>query len=118
MLGGALVMHAVALGRGERLTAVAWTPDALLALAYLSVVASALGFLVYFDLHERLGPVQINLVSYVAPAFAALAGWLFLAETPTPATWGGFLLIVAGFALLKRDALRAELSRLRGEPAG
>ena len=115
MLGGALLMHAVAYGRGERLVEVAWTTDALLALAYLAVVSSALGFLVYFDLLEVLGPIQLNFVSYVAPPFAAVAGWLLLAETPTPATGVGFLLILSGFLLLKRGAISAEYNRLRIE---
>lgn len=66
--------------------AVRLTPAALLALASLSVVASAVGFLVDFDLLERLGPVRIHLVSYVAPLFAALSGWAVLGETPTAAT--------------------------------
>ncbi|QLG63039.1 DMT family transporter [Halorarum salinum] len=116
MVGGALVMHVAAYGRGERVGDVAWTADAVLALAYLSIAASALGFLVYFDLLDRLGAVEINLVSYVAPVFAALSGWAFLAETPTPATGAGFLLIFGGFLLLKRRAVRAEWSRVRGEP--
>ncbi|WP_313691057.1 DMT family transporter [Halorarum halobium] len=118
MLGGALLMHGVAVGRGERLAQVAWTTDALVALAYLSVVASALGFLVYFDLLDRLGAVEINLVSYVAPLFAALSGWAFLSETPTSTTGLGFLLVFAGFLLLKRKAVRAKLSRVRGAPGG
>ncbi|WP_435144262.1 DMT family transporter [Halobaculum sp. P14] len=112
MLLGALIMHVAGYARGERLAEIAWTPEALAALAYLSLAASALGFLVYFDLLDRLGPVEINLVSYVAPVFAALAGWLFLAETPTVATVVGFALIFGGFLLLKRDAIRAEVSRL------
>jgi hypothetical protein len=29
---------------------------------YLAVVASAGGFLVYFDLLDRLGPIEINLI--------------------------------------------------------
>lgn len=113
MLGGALVMHVVSVAIGESLIDVSLTTDALLSLAYLSVAASAAGFLVYFDLLDRLGPVEINLVSYVAPVFAALSGYLFLAEDITPATVQGFLLIVAGFTLLKREALRDELARYR-----
>jgi drug/metabolite transporter (DMT)-like permease len=113
MLGGAALLHLASLARGESLATVRLTPPALLSLAYLSVVASALGFLVYFDLLERLGPVQINLVSYVAPLFAALSGWAVLGETPTAATAVGFLCIFAGFACITREALRAELPRLR-----
>jgi drug/metabolite transporter (DMT)-like permease len=113
MLLGAVLMHAVAVGIGESPAAIRWTPEAVTALAYLSVVASAVGFLIYFDLLDRLGPIEINLVSYVAPVFAALAGWAVRSETPTAATVAGFVLIFAGFLLLKRRAIRDELPRIR-----
>ncbi|WP_227353563.1 DMT family transporter [Haladaptatus salinisoli] len=114
MLLGALMMHAVSIARpSESFAAIRWTPEALAALVYLSLVASALGFLVYFDLLERLGPIEINLVSYVAPVFAALSGWYFLEEPVTPLTVAGFLVIFAGFCLLKRRAISRELPRLR-----
>jgi drug/metabolite transporter (DMT)-like permease len=112
MLGGALLMHLLSLGLGESPAAVAWFSfDVLWSLTYLSVGASAVGFLIYFDLLERLGPIQINLVSYVAPVFAALSGWVVLNEEPTAATFGGFVLIFLGFLLLKRDAIRDALVR-------
>ena len=41
--------------------------------------------------------------------FAAVAGWLFLREAITPNTVAGFLIICAGFALVKRAALRDAL---------
>lgn len=109
MVLGALLMHVVSVGLTESMSDVQWTVDAVLALAYLVVVASALGFLVYFDLLERLGPIEINLVSYAAPVAAAVTGFVFLRETPTVFTVAGFALILTGFALLKRDALRNEI---------
>jgi drug/metabolite transporter (DMT)-like permease len=112
MVLGAGMMHAISAGLGERAADVAWSLDGLLALAYLSVVASALGFLLYFDLLDRLGPVEINLVSYATPLWAALAGWLVLGETVTGATAVGFVLILAGFWLLKREAIAGALSGL------
>ena len=114
MLGGALLMHAVSLALGESLADVTLSVEGLLALAYLSIAASALGFLIYFDLLDRLGAVEINLVSYVAPVFAALAGWLVLDERLSAATAGGFALIFVGFLLVKREAIREELPRLVG----
>ncbi|MFB6157783.1 MAG: EamA/RhaT family transporter, partial [Haloferacaceae archaeon] len=57
-------------------------------------------------------PVEINLVSYAAPIAAAITGFLLLAEVPTPATAVGFVAVLAGFALVKRAALRRELRRL------
>ncbi|MFC6834905.1 DMT family transporter [Halomarina ordinaria] len=119
MLGGALLMHVLSLARGESLAPMvdAFTgPEALGALAalgYLSLAASALGFLIYFDLLDRLGPIEINLVSYVAPAFAAVTGYLFLDELITARTALGFLVILVGFALIKRTAIRAELRSMR-----
>ena len=113
MVIGAIVLHGASVGIGESLATVQLTTDALLALAYLSLVASAAGFLIYFDLLERLGPIEINLVSYGAPVVAALTGLLVLDERPTAATVVGFVLILCGFALLKRQALRGEVKRLR-----
>ncbi len=117
MIGGALLMHGVALAVGESFSDVTLSVDGLLALAYLSLVASAIGFLIYFDLLERLGAVEINLVSYVAPVFAALAGWLILDERLSPATAGGFVLIVLGFVFVKRRAIRQGLPVLRAAAA-
>ena len=114
MLGGAAVMHLVSLGLGEPHEPSAWThPEALGAIAYLSLVASALGFLLYFDLLERLGAVEINMVSYVAPIFAALVGWLYLGEVIDATTAFGFGLIAIGFVLVKRRALREEFGHVR-----
>ncbi|WP_115864568.1 DMT family transporter [Halorussus litoreus] len=114
MLLGAVLMHAASVARPtESLAAVEWTPEAIWALAYLAIAASALGFLVYFDLLDRLGPIEINLVSYVAPVFAALSGWWFLEEGITLPTVAGFVIIFAGFCLVKHEALARELPRLR-----
>jgi len=113
MLLGAALMHAVSAGLGESFADIAWTPGAFWALGYLSLAASAVGFLIYFDLLDRLGPVEINLVSYVAPVFAALSGFVFLGELIDAYTVAGFLIIVVGFVLVKRDAIRQELPYLR-----
>ncbi|WP_138005468.1 DMT family transporter [Halalkalirubrum salinum] len=117
MLLGGVLMHGIAAVRGESVAAIAWTTDAILSLGYLSIAASAIGFLIYFDLLDRLGPIEINLVSYVAPVFAAIAGWLILSEGLTATTVVGFVLIFSGFVLIKREAIRAELRRYRQTPA-
>ncbi len=105
MLGGALLMHVCSRLIGESMADITWTVDALLAIGYLALVASAIGFLIYFALLDRRGPVEINLVSYVAPIVTALVGWLLLAETIDTLTLVGFLSIVIGFTLIKRQAL-------------
>ncbi|WP_247001669.1 DMT family transporter [Halosolutus gelatinilyticus] len=119
MLGGALAMHAASLGLGEPIEPATWArPEALVALGYLALVASAFGFLLYFDLLERLGAVEINMVSYVAPIFAAVMGWLLLDEVVDATTVFGFLLIAVGFVLVKRRALREEFGHVRRQYSG
>ena len=89
------------------------TVEAAVALVYLAVFASVVGYLIYFRLLDRLGAVDINLVSYVAPVVAALVGWAVLGETLTGVTVAGFGVIALGFALLKRRALADRSRRLR-----
>jgi len=112
MLLGALLMHVVSAGLGESFAGIELNLLAVLSMGYLSILASAVGFLIYFDLLDRLGPIEINLVSYVAPVFAAVSGWLVLDEVVTAETVAGFLLILAGFALLKRRQIASELDRV------
>lgn len=108
MLLGAVMMHGISAALGEQVSEVVWSLDGVLALGYLSVVSSAIGFLIYFDLLDRLGPVEINLVSYATPLWAALAGWLVLGETVTVETAIGFVIILFGFWLIKREAIARE----------
>jgi drug/metabolite transporter (DMT)-like permease len=106
MLLGAPMLHVVSVALpGESLAAVAWTPRALASLSYLAFVAGGVGYLLYFDLLDRIGPVEINLVGYVAPAFAALSGWVVLGESVDETTLLGFCVVLLGFALVKRRAL-------------
>lgn len=110
MVVGAPLLHLAAFALPlPGFEALEWTPSALVGLAYLALVAGAGGYLLYFDLLDRIGAVEINLIGYAAPVFAALGGWLFLGETITVRTVVGFAVIVIGFVLLKRESLRAEL---------
>ncbi|WP_129112757.1 DMT family transporter [Halegenticoccus tardaugens] len=114
MLLGAAMLHALSPALAEPgLADVAWTPGALVSLAYLAVVAGALGFLIYFDLLERVGAIEISLVNYAVPAVAALAGWLVLGETITATTVVGFVVIFVGFGLLKWERLFPRVVRLQ-----
>jgi drug/metabolite transporter (DMT)-like permease len=110
---GAVLLHAISSALpDESLRALTLTPDAILAIVYLAVFASVIGYFVYFRLLGRLGAIQINLVSYAAPVFAAITGWLLLDETIDAATVVGFGVVLLGFLLLKRDAIREELAAL------
>ena len=93
--------------------AIEWTTPALLGLAYLALIAGAGGYLLYFVLLDRIGPVEVNLIGYAAPVFAAIGGWVVLGETIALRTVLGFVVITAGFGFVKHEALAAELGRVR-----
>ena len=114
MLFGAVLLHlTLAVAPVGGIGTITWSEGALAGLSYLTVVASGLGYLLYFELLDRVGPVEVNLVAYVVPLFAALGGCVFLGEQVTLSTVAGFVLIAAGFGLLKRSALREEVRSLR-----
>jgi drug/metabolite transporter (DMT)-like permease len=107
---GAALLHAISVGMpSESLAAVEVTTEGVLALAYLAVFASAVGYVLYFRLLERLGAIEINFVSYAVPVFAAVSGWLVLGEVLDVLSVVGFAVIFVGFALLKRRTLQEEL---------
>lgn len=113
MLVGAISLHLVALVLpNEGWAYVSLTPTAIWAVLYLALVAGALGFTLYFVLLRRLGPIEMSFIEYVLPLFAALGGWLLLGEGISTNTVLGFLLVLVGFVLVKRRAIRAELRRV------
>jgi drug/metabolite transporter (DMT)-like permease len=118
MLFGALLIHGFSLGLGEPQRLPSTALPALGALLFLGVLASAVAYVIYFTLLDRLGPFEINLVSYVVPVVATVTGALLLAEPVTPLTVAGFAVIVVGFGLLKRHAIADEVPRLLSRVGG
>lgn len=114
MAVGATVQLGFALALGESLAAIRPTASALVALVYLAVVGGAVGFVVYFTLLERLGPLETNLIAYLVPIVTVAIGWAFLDEPVVPAMVAGFLVVLVGFGLLTDREITAELARLRG----
>lgn len=106
MLVGAGVLHAVSAVRGEQFVASAWSVDVVAALVFLAVGSGVVGFLLYFELLDRVGPSDLNLVNYFVPVVTALVGWAVLGEVLETTAVVGFALVFAGFLLLKRDLLR------------
>ena len=72
------------------------SPAVLASVALLSVVCTAVAFLLFFRLIAEVGPVRATVVAYVNPAIAVLAGVVLLGEPFTLGTGLGFVLILAG----------------------
>ncbi|MCD2199509.1 DMT family transporter [Halobacterium sp. KA-4] len=105
MLLGAAVLWIGAGARGESLVGVEWTLPALASLAYLTLVAGCIGFLLYFELLDRIGATELHLVGYLEPVVAALMAWALLGQVVDSQALAGFAAIFVGFALLERDVL-------------
>ncbi|WP_435065692.1 DMT family transporter [Halobaculum sp. EA56] len=113
-LVGALLLHVAAAALGQAPWGVTATREGVAWLVYLAVVPGAGGFLLYFRLLDRLGPIRAGLLEYAIPPFAALFGFLVLGERLAEHTVWGFACILLAFLLVQREPIRGALRRRFG----
>jgi drug/metabolite transporter (DMT)-like permease len=98
MLTGAPLLHVTAIARGESIVTGS--------LAYLGLIAGAVAFLIYFELLDRVGAAEINLIGYLEPVAATGLSYLLLGRVIGLPVVAGFVAIFVGFVLIKRTAIR------------
>lgn len=113
MLVGAVLSHGFSAALGEPLVFPLSKPLVVAAVIYMATLSTAVAYHLYFTLLDRLGPFEINLVSYVVPTVATIAGWALLGERVTVFTVSGFCCVFLGFLLLKRRVIADELGHVR-----
>jgi len=101
----AVLSHALSVGAGESPASVVWTPEAVIALAYVSIFAGAAAYIAYFGLIDATGAIKANLVFYVVPVVATLGGWALLGETISGLAVAGFAVIFAGFVVIGSESV-------------
>jgi drug/metabolite transporter (DMT)-like permease len=117
MLAGGALLAAVSLGRGEWNDATL-TTDALLAIAYMVVIGSLVGFSAYVWLLKTAPASTVSTYAYVNPVIAVLLGWAFNDEAITAKTLVAGAAIVAGVALMvSRSSEKKPVRELEPEPA-
>ena len=72
---------------------------ATVALGILGLLATGFATLLYFRLVQGPGPTFLSLVNYLVPAWAVIAGALFLDESLSLSVFVGLTLILCGVAL-------------------
>jgi len=87
--------------------------DSLLAVAYLIVVGSLVGFSAYVWLLRSAPTSLVATYAYVNPIIAVFLGWLLLGEDITPRTVAAGAAIVGSVALIVRKSA-SEVERGRG----
>jgi drug/metabolite transporter (DMT)-like permease len=68
-------------------------------IAFLGVISSGLGFLLYYRLLRRIGPVRSMSVTFLNPVVALVAGALYLGEGISWQTLAGAAVVLLGTAL-------------------
>ncbi|MFC6757072.1 MULTISPECIES: DMT family transporter [Haloarcula] len=104
MAVGGVILFGLSYALGEPFGLPATVPG-WAAVAYLGVFATAVAFLIYYTLLEVRGALETSLVAYLVPVVATVVGIAVLGESITLPTVAGFLLVLAGFVLLKRRAI-------------
>lgn len=95
LLCGALVLLPLSLAF-DRPWTLAPSVQSIQALIALSLVSTALAFVIYFRLIARLGSVATTSVAYLRVPTGVLIGMVFLGEALTPTAWAGLVLVIGG----------------------
>jgi drug/metabolite transporter (DMT)-like permease len=99
MLAGGLGLLTVSLIAGEPFS-FHWTPRALSAFLWLTLMSSCLAYSAYAWLTVHTTPIVVGSYGFVCPAVAALIGWLALGETLAWIQIIGMIVILLGIALV------------------
>jgi drug/metabolite transporter (DMT)-like permease len=92
-------------------------PAVILALAGLIILSTALAYILFFALLERVGPVRTHTVTYLVPFFGVLWGALFLREPLGAGAALGLAGVLAGVLLISGVQLPAPLLKGFAKPA-
>jgi len=91
------------------------TPRAGMAIVYLGVFGSVVGFTLYYYVIKHLDAGRVALITLVTPVSALLLGQALNAEFIPASGWAGIGLIGAGLLLYEWQALR-QLGSQAGKP--
>jgi drug/metabolite transporter (DMT)-like permease len=102
MLAGGVALTLLGIGLGEpwRFDAAAVTLKSVLALAYLVVFGSIIGFTAYVWLLRVSTPARVSTYAYVNPVVAVLLGWALAGEALTSRMVVAASVIVLGVVLI------------------
>lgn len=123
MLAGGAVLVVVSLVSGEaaRLHPHAVTARSLVALGYLVVFGSLVGFTAYVWLLNNVQPTLVSTYAYVNPIVAVFLGWAIAGEPITARTIVASAIIIAAVALIslgKREKTPRPVSAPHAAPGG
>jgi drug/metabolite transporter (DMT)-like permease len=99
LLCGAAILVPISLF-ADRPWTLAPSPQSVAALLGLSVISTALAFVIYFRLVHTLGSVGTTAQAYLRVPIGVAIGVVFLGETLTSTAWAGLACVIIGVAAM------------------
>jgi drug/metabolite transporter (DMT)-like permease len=116
VLFAACIVVPLALMIDQPFSRVAFTPQALVAVAWLGILGSGLAYLCYFTILQHWGATRTSMVAYLLPVVGIALGAAVLAEPVTLNRVAGTVLVIAGIALVSSGpSVRRHLDRRAGK---
>src|SRR3546814_5299295 len=79
---------------------VVWAPDLFWGVAYMAVIASALGWWLWMSVVRRVSATVAGMSSLGVPVLTVVLAWLILSEQPTSLELTGVALVMAGLVIV------------------
>lgn len=111
-----LILSAIGLALGEP-RQWHWSKEGILALAYLIVFGSCVGYVAFVWLLHAVSPAALGTYAYVNPAVAVVLGWLILGETLTAMQLAGMGIILIGVVFVSTLSTRDDSTQAPGYAA-
>lgn len=83
-----------------------WSVESIMGMAYMAVLASALGWWLWLSVVRRVSVAVVGMSSLGVPVLAVILAWLLLDEQPDAATLVGVAAIISGLVVVNLAALR------------
>jgi drug/metabolite transporter (DMT)-like permease len=113
---GWLFLASLLAGEPFTLTLAAFTPKAVGAWLYLTMVGSLVGFTAFVWLMKHSTPAKVYTYTYVNPIVAVFLGWLILHESVNPRTFAASAIIIAGVAIITISKTRKPAAAAGSSP--
>lgn len=111
LLGSSLIMLPIAIYFGSGWSFSETSMTAWANVFALGVFATALAYLIFFQLLSEAGATNASLVTLIVPASALLFGWLILGENLSMLQLGGFAVLLLGLVVLDGRLFRRKTAR-------
>lgn len=111
LLGSSLIMLPIAIYFGSGWGFSETSMTAWANVFALGVFATALAYLIFFQLLSEAGATNASLVTLIVPASALLFGWLILGENLSMLQLGGFAVLLLGLVVLDGRLFRRKTAR-------